>query len=292
MDQKDENFAKIYEKSKVFILENMNYFRMIKIINDAVSYNSELIYQFLDYFQEYNRLIESSKSMPLPESNRNSNDMGEYLEPNSDNFVKRFCCPISKFIMTDPYVNKCGHSFEFASIIKYLKANSEGKCPSCNQPINMSSIVPNNELRDLINDWIKNRDSEYFETPLATVIKNEAEFLKEMENKNNMEQHLKELKLDLEMTEFKLKETNLRIENWQKKQKIIQKDLVPQKASSYVSNFMPQIPIDSANKVIPNKLALPNGDLDGDEQKCTPSDYSDSSDYEEIVNINSLEEKF
>ena len=203
MDQKDENFAKIYEKSKVFILENMNYFRMIKIINDAVSYNSELIYQFLDYFQEYNRLIESSKSMSLPESTRNSNDMGEYLEPNSDNFVKRFYCPISKFIMTDPYVNKCGHSFEFASIIKYLKVNSEGKCPSCNQSINTSSIVPNNELRDLINDWIKKRDSEFFETPLATVIKNEAEFLKEMENKNNMEQNLKELKLDLEMTEFK-----------------------------------------------------------------------------------------
>ena len=280
-NKRDETHAHIYEQSKAFISNNMNYFRVIKIIDEIVSFNSELIYQFLNYYQEYNKLIGNNKTTAIFEISKNS----EVSETNDDNkSIDRFCCPISKFLMTDPYVNVCGHSFEFASIIKYIEENKNCKCPSCNKEITKSSIVPNNELRQIINDWIRNRDSEYINEYInETVIKNQAEFLNEVENKKNIEENLRQLKLNIQMTEIKLKETNLRIEKWLKTQKKLTKE-----------SETPQSTGEAAKPPIQPKPVLNNSNRSSqaNEQTSTISDYSDSSDYEEVVNIRSPEEKF
>ena len=73
----------------------------------------------------------------------------------------------------------------FDFIIKFIEENNDCKCPICNKSITKESIVPNNELRQIISDWENNRDSDYINVNFLenSSIQNELEYLKEVDCK-------------------------------------------------------------------------------------------------------------
>lgn len=284
-NERDVKYAQIYEQSKHYISNNLNYFKMTKVVNQIVSFNSELINEFLEYYEKYERLLGSNKKISISELSQEENiDKSNIETREMKNSTKGFYCPISKYLMRDPHVNICGHSFEFASIIKFIEENNDCKCPICKKSITKESIVPNNELRQIISDWEMNREIDYInESFLENVlIQNEGEYLKEVENKKNIEENLKQLKLNMQKTEIQLKQSIQRIEKWlkeQKKSKIINTESVSTKPT-----IPPRQSLDNFNRL--SEQSERNSGVNDDE------DFSDSSDYEEIANVKKQEEKF
>ena len=65
-----------------------------------------------------------------------------------------FICPITHDIMTDPYINKEGHSFEKVEILKWLEIKQTS--PVTQNPLSPTDIFPNRSLKDAIEEFKKN----------------------------------------------------------------------------------------------------------------------------------------
>ena len=217
LNERDSKYADIFERSKTFISTSLNYFEMIEIIDETIQFDSNLIDEFLKYYTAYKGSVSKVENDTQSTLNVNASKEENYL-------AISLYCPISQYLMTDPYVSKCGHSFECAAVMEYMRSKSQQSqkplCPICKQVI--SSIIPNNELKQIINNWHKQKIShDYQETSHESeiVINTEAEFQEEIQSKKKIEEEIKKLKVNLEMKEFMLKEIDLRIEKWIKKQK-------------------------------------------------------------------------
>ncbi len=209
LNERDRKYAIIYEKSKKFIADNLKYFEMIKIIEETIYFNSNLVSEFLNYFEAYNNINDELKQ---PKHDDVSQNHEEHF------FTINFYCPISNFLMTDPYVNICGHSFEYSSLIEYIRTKPESKCPICKRAINKQSISPNSQLKEIISHWQKRAFSnQYTAENIDALISDEEEFKNELERKKVIEEEIRQLKLNLEKKEFKLKELDQRVEKWIKK---------------------------------------------------------------------------
>jgi hypothetical protein len=209
LNERDQKYAKIYEKSKSFILENVKYFEMISIIDNTIVFNSNLVTEFLNYYEAYTNTHNEVKQ---PDSHVPNNHEENYLTLN-------FYCPISGFLMTDPWVNVCGHSFEYSPLIEHIREKPDSKCPKCTRSMSKQTITPNSQLKDIINDWQKKQfrrqDSNYPNEDKT--ICDENEFKREIESKKAIEEEIRQLKINLEIREFRLKEIDQRIERWIKK---------------------------------------------------------------------------
>merc|ERR1711964_236700 len=66
-----------------------------------------------------------------------------------------FYCPISMCIMDDPVVSEDGHTYERASIMKWLETHS--KSPKTNMPMG-GRFMPNYALKSMIIEFNQKRD--------------------------------------------------------------------------------------------------------------------------------------
>ncbi|WOL04536.1 U-box domain-containing protein 8 [Canna indica] len=70
-----------------------------------------------------------------------------------------FRCPISLEVMTDPVILSSGHTFDRASIQRWLDSGNR-TCPVTNLPLPASpSLIPNHALRSLISSFLAHRPS-------------------------------------------------------------------------------------------------------------------------------------
>mmetsp|Transcript_33852 Transcript_33852/g.35157 ORF Transcript_33852/g.35157 Transcript_33852/m.35157 type:complete len:150 (-) Transcript_33852:309-758(-) len=74
---------------------------------------------------------------------------------NNKNVSPHFFCPISHELMRDPVVTPHGISFERKSIENHLKAKSN--CPITKKELKKEQLSPNNCLKQLIEEYIKNK---------------------------------------------------------------------------------------------------------------------------------------
>lgn len=70
------------------------------------------------------------------------------VHPQPDEPPYSFICPITNDIITDPVIDKHGHTFEKIALIEWLKTKTI--CPMNNQPINSDELVPNRALKEMI----------------------------------------------------------------------------------------------------------------------------------------------
>ena len=211
LNERDQKYAKINEKSKNFILDNAKYFEMISIIDNTIVFNSNLVTEFLNYYEEYTNIYNDEIKHPdshVPNNHHEEN----YLTLN-------FYCPISGFLMTDPWVNVCGHSFEYSPLIEHIRKKPDSKCPNCTRSMSKQTISPNKQLKEIINHWQKKqlRNQYSHDQNEDKTICDENEFERELESKKVVEEEIRQLKINLEMKEFRLKEIDQRIERWIKK---------------------------------------------------------------------------
>lgn len=64
---------------------------------------------------------------------------------------KGFICPISQSLMDDPYIDPDGNSYERNVIMEWLEHNTSS--PMTRNPLTMSQLVPNRDLRSAIEDF-------------------------------------------------------------------------------------------------------------------------------------------
>ncbi len=70
---------------------------------------------------------------------------------------KEFCCSLSLNIMNQPVVLNSGHSFDFASLTRWLEEKGEGAtCPASRKVI--TCVSDNLELRKLIDNYVCSRE--------------------------------------------------------------------------------------------------------------------------------------
>ena len=200
--QRANKSEQVYNASKEFIKEYKNYFDMVEIINDTVLLESTLVDEFINSYNLYKNHDKSNKREDIEKEKKNLID---------------YYCPLSEYLMLDPYINQCGHSFEYAAVAKYIQENSEPKCPICKEKIDRETLVPNQKLNQIINAWYSKQMS--LEYQAKDEIFDEEQFNNEVISKEKLEDEIKEIKLKLEEKEYQLKEIESRIEKWLKKKK-------------------------------------------------------------------------
>lgn len=71
-----------------------------------------------------------------------------------DNFIPyTFICPLSRKIMKNPFLDIYGDSYEYDSIVEYIKLNK--KSPLNLQPLEIKDIIPNRVLKNTIEEYFK-----------------------------------------------------------------------------------------------------------------------------------------
>ncbi|XP_074308532.1 putative U-box domain-containing protein 50 isoform X1 [Silene latifolia] len=70
----------------------------------------------------------------------------------STNVPSIFICPIFKVVMDNPHIAADGHSYELEAIEEWLRMGHTTS-PVTNQKFNHKHLIPNNNLRFLIEDW-------------------------------------------------------------------------------------------------------------------------------------------
>ncbi|CAE8595834.1 unnamed protein product [Polarella glacialis] len=66
-------------------------------------------------------------------------------------------CPITGECMTDPVIDRCGHSFERTAILRWLLQHGRHTCPVGREPLEIEDLIPNLALRDMLSDREQNR---------------------------------------------------------------------------------------------------------------------------------------
>lgn len=64
----------------------------------------------------------------------------------------KYVCPLTLEIMQDPVLSRYGQSYERSAIIKWLAKGNTG-CPLTRQPLNLSGLITNHNLRSEIRRW-------------------------------------------------------------------------------------------------------------------------------------------
>ncbi|MBS0649503.1 MAG: U-box domain-containing protein [Verrucomicrobia bacterium] len=75
----------------------------------------------------------------------------QIVHPRSSEPLPSFICPITNDIMTDPVIDKHGHSFERKAIVEWLKTKST--CPMNQQPLISDDLAPNRALKETIESY-------------------------------------------------------------------------------------------------------------------------------------------
>jgi U-box domain len=68
-----------------------------------------------------------------------------------------FVCPLTLEVMRDPVVSRYGQSYERGAIMEWLAAGNE-TCPMTRQPLRMSGLISNQQLRMKIRRWQREND--------------------------------------------------------------------------------------------------------------------------------------
>ena len=69
-----------------------------------------------------------------------------------DNIPKQFICPITLTLMSDPYSDSDGNTYEKDAIFQWI--NQHNTSPITRNPMTTSSLTPNRALKDLINTFL------------------------------------------------------------------------------------------------------------------------------------------
>ena len=80
-----------------------------------------------------------------------SNIAQQIVHPQPSKPLPSFICPITDDIMTDPVVDKHGHSFERNAILEWLKTKST--CPMSQELLTPDDLVPNRALKETIESY-------------------------------------------------------------------------------------------------------------------------------------------
>ena len=78
---------------------------------------------------------------PPHETELSDTGLSVSIDRDSDSVEELLCCPITKSLMQDPVVAADGHTYEREAITAWLR--SHGKSPVTQQPMSISSLVPN-----------------------------------------------------------------------------------------------------------------------------------------------------
>lgn len=71
---------------------------------------------------------------------------------------QEFVCALTMDVMTDPVVSRYGQNFERTAILQWL-ARGNATCPMTRQPLKVSDLVSNHQLRARIRRWqIENQE--------------------------------------------------------------------------------------------------------------------------------------
>jgi U-box domain len=73
-----------------------------------------------------------------------------------DEIPEEFICPLTLCIMRDPVVSKDGKNYDRKAILQWLAKGNEN-CPLTRQPLHLSSLIPNHNLRQSIQQWKQDR---------------------------------------------------------------------------------------------------------------------------------------
>lgn len=80
------------------------------------------------------------------------------LDVSFDDTEDLFTCPITKAIMQDPVVAPDGHTYERSAIVNWLR--SHGRSPVTQQPMAVSALVPNLNLKYQIETYLQKKKEE------------------------------------------------------------------------------------------------------------------------------------
>ena len=90
------------------------------------------------------------------EDTNNSQNTNTDSTSSNDDVPEGYLCPITHEVMSDPVINSVsGHSYERTHIEQWIK--EKGTDPLTIQPTSMSQLTPNRNLRDVIEEWKKNK---------------------------------------------------------------------------------------------------------------------------------------
>lgn len=76
-----------------------------------------------------------------------------YFQPPQviEDFPDAYCCDINFKLMTSPTVTRCGHTFEYSSILASIKKYK--CCPLDNTPLKKRQIVTNYKFKEVIDNF-------------------------------------------------------------------------------------------------------------------------------------------
>jgi U-box domain len=104
-----------------------------------------------------------SRRMDLPPQVEHTSDEGssstdeEHQEEAMLAPPSAFVCPLTLEVMRDPVVSRYGQSYERGAIMEWLAAGHE-TCPMTRQPLRMSGLITNQQLRMKIRRWQLDND--------------------------------------------------------------------------------------------------------------------------------------
>merc|ERR1712024_140049 len=100
------------------------------------------IYQGIKEWKLKNPKIESGIKNENDVDLEKLENISNISEYDYGNINQEYTCPISKKMIHDPYmIIKCGHTFEKAPIVKYIK--EEQKCYLCQNECKLKDLIPN-----------------------------------------------------------------------------------------------------------------------------------------------------
>jgi hypothetical protein len=74
-------------------------------------------------------------------------------DPDQDEFIKHFMCPITGELMNDPVVTPNMHRFERKAIEEWVRSN--GSCPISREPLRLDQLKPDFAVKSAIQGYIK-----------------------------------------------------------------------------------------------------------------------------------------
>lgn len=100
--------------------------------------------------------------MTMPENDRPDVEEQQQRREEEDEdeleIPSEFICPITQEIMQDPVMSRYGHSYEREAILKWLIRHND--CPMSRQPLKLSDLLTNHNLRARILQWQKDNEQD------------------------------------------------------------------------------------------------------------------------------------
>ena len=80
-------------------------------------------------------------------------------DPDQDEFIKHFLCPITRELMNDPVVTPSMHRFERKAIEDWIRRN--GTCPITRDPLRLDQLRPDRDVKSAIEGYIKHQSKAF-----------------------------------------------------------------------------------------------------------------------------------